>query len=173
MAEDRVAAVIRTVAGDIAAVRGRILAHEHLQIDLSAQKRPANRIGEAEEQAVVDDLRHAKEFGLAAIAYADGRYLCTSSQPFVDAARALVVQGYDPTRRLVMRRQGREQSDLAAPLGTAAGLTVESTRFGRPSLRPYMGFAGIELASPVRQNGRRVPRADSDNRTPAASRHGR
>jgi phosphotriesterase-related protein len=38
-----------------------------LQIDLSAQKGPANRIGEAEEQAVVDDLRHAREFGLAAI----------------------------------------------------------------------------------------------------------
>jgi phosphotriesterase-related protein len=64
---DRIAAVIRTVTGDIAAVHGRILAHEHLQIDLSAQKGPANRIGEAEEEAVVDDLRHAKEFGLAAI----------------------------------------------------------------------------------------------------------
>jgi phosphotriesterase-related protein len=59
--------VIRTVTGDIAGVHGRILAHEHLQIDLSAQKGPANRIGEAEEEAVVDDLRHAKEFGLAAI----------------------------------------------------------------------------------------------------------
>jgi phosphotriesterase-related protein len=59
--------VIRTVTGDIAAVHGRILAHEHLQIDLSAQKGPANRIGEAEAEAVVDDLRHAKEFGLAAI----------------------------------------------------------------------------------------------------------
>jgi hypothetical protein len=59
--------VIRTVTGDIAVVQGRILAHEHLQIDLSAQKGPANRIGEAEEQAVIEDLRHAKEFGLAAI----------------------------------------------------------------------------------------------------------
>jgi phosphotriesterase-related protein len=59
--------VIRTVTGDTAAIQGRILAHEHLQIDLSVQKGPANRIGEAEEQAVVDDLRHAKEFGLAAI----------------------------------------------------------------------------------------------------------
>ena len=59
--------MIRTVTGDIVAIQGRILAHEHLQIDLSVQKGPANRIGEAEEQAVVDDLRHAKEFGLAAI----------------------------------------------------------------------------------------------------------
>ncbi|HWF96086.1 MAG TPA: hypothetical protein VG291_14105 [Xanthobacteraceae bacterium] len=55
------------MTGDIAAIKGRILAHEHLQIDLSVQKGPANRIGGAEEQAVVDDLRHAKEFGLAAI----------------------------------------------------------------------------------------------------------
>jgi phosphotriesterase-related protein len=59
--------VIRTVTGDIAGVEGRILLHEHLQIDLSAQKGPANRIGAAEENDVVDDLRHAKEFGLAAI----------------------------------------------------------------------------------------------------------
>jgi phosphotriesterase-related protein len=59
--------LIRTVTGDIAAVAGRILAHEHLQIDLSAQKGLANRIGTDEEPAVVDDLRDAKQFGLAAI----------------------------------------------------------------------------------------------------------
>jgi phosphotriesterase-related protein len=59
--------VIRTVTGDRAAVEGRILAHEHLQIDLSAQKGEANRIGAAEEDAVVDDLVDAKGFGLAAI----------------------------------------------------------------------------------------------------------
>src|SRR5580700_8054259 len=66
-AGDRVSTVIRTVTGDIAGVDGRILLHEHLQIDLSAQKGPANRIGAAEESDVIDDLRHAKEFGLAAI----------------------------------------------------------------------------------------------------------
>ena len=59
--------MIRTVAGDIETIRGRILAHEHLQIDLSAQKGPANKVGEAEIPAVVEDLRTAKEFGLAAI----------------------------------------------------------------------------------------------------------
>jgi len=59
--------VIRTVSGDIETIAGRILLHEHLQIDLSAQKGPANRIGAAEENDVIDDLRNAKEFGLAAI----------------------------------------------------------------------------------------------------------
>jgi phosphotriesterase-related protein len=59
--------VIRTVTGDIDTVSGRILPHEHLQIDLSAQKGPANRVGEAEIPAVVEDLRKAKDYGLAAI----------------------------------------------------------------------------------------------------------
>jgi phosphotriesterase-related protein len=59
--------LIRTVTGDVESIRGRILAHEHLQIDLSAQKGPANKIGEDEAPAVVADLRKAKEYGLAAI----------------------------------------------------------------------------------------------------------
>src|SRR5206468_4092412 len=59
--------VIRTVTGDVDSIRGRILPHEHLQIDLSAQKGPANKIGEQEMDAVVEDLRTAKEYGLAAI----------------------------------------------------------------------------------------------------------
>jgi phosphotriesterase-related protein len=59
--------VIRTVTGDVDRIEGRILAHEHLQIDLSAQKGPANKLGEAEIPAVVEDLRTAKDFGLAAI----------------------------------------------------------------------------------------------------------
>jgi len=59
--------VIRTVAGDIETVSGRILPHEHLQIDLSAQKGEANRIGTADEADVVEDLRKAKALGLAAI----------------------------------------------------------------------------------------------------------
>ena len=59
--------MIRTVTGDIAEISGRILVHEHLQIDLSAQKGPNNVIGKTEEADVIDDLRKAKTHGLAAI----------------------------------------------------------------------------------------------------------
>ena len=52
--------MIRTVTGDVVAIAGRILAHEHLQIDLSAQKGPNNVIGQAEEPDVIADLRKAK-----------------------------------------------------------------------------------------------------------------
>ena len=59
--------MIRTVTGDVEAIDGRILAHEHLQIDLSAQKGPAVRIGADEIPAVLEDLQKAKEYGLAAM----------------------------------------------------------------------------------------------------------
>jgi phosphotriesterase-related protein len=59
--------VIRTVTGDVDAIAGRILPHEHLQIDLSAQKGAANKVGAGEEDAVVEDLRAAKDLGLAAV----------------------------------------------------------------------------------------------------------
>jgi phosphotriesterase-related protein len=59
--------LIRTVTGDIETLEGPILAHEHLQIDLSAQKGPANRVGPDEETDVIQDLRKAKQHGLAAI----------------------------------------------------------------------------------------------------------
>src|SRR6478752_1200164 len=59
--------MIRTVTGDVDTIDGRILAHEHLQIDLSAQKGPANKVGAAEEDAVVEDLVAAKDYGLAGI----------------------------------------------------------------------------------------------------------
>jgi phosphotriesterase-related protein len=59
--------MIRTVTGDVETISGRILAHEHLQIDLSAQKGPANKVGAGEEDAVVEDLLAAKALGLAAV----------------------------------------------------------------------------------------------------------
>ena len=55
----------------------------------------------------------------------DARILCVSRQPFVDAARVLVDEGYDPTEILRMRRLGSETIALTAQLGAAAKLTVE------------------------------------------------
>ena len=59
--------MIRTVTGDIAQISGPILAHEHLQIDLTAQKGTNNILGPAEETQIVADLAAARERGLAAI----------------------------------------------------------------------------------------------------------
>ena len=59
--------MIRTVLGDIAPTGGPVLTHEHLQIDLSAQKGPNNVLGLVQEDEIVADLRAAKALGLTAI----------------------------------------------------------------------------------------------------------
>jgi hypothetical protein len=51
--------------------------------------------------------------------------LCNSRQPFLDAARRLIEQGYDPATMLVMRHAGSSIDSLRAPLGVAACLTVD------------------------------------------------
>jgi phosphotriesterase-related protein len=59
--------MIRTVTGDIAAIEGPILAHEHLQLDLTAQKGPNTVLGREEEPQVVADIKTAMGHGLRAI----------------------------------------------------------------------------------------------------------
>jgi hypothetical protein len=55
----------------------------------------------------------------------EGRLLCVSHQPFVDAARVLVDEGYDLTEILTMRHVGSETIALTAQLGAAAKCMVE------------------------------------------------
>ena len=64
--------MIRTVLGDIAPTRGPVLVHEHLQIDLSAQKGPNNVLGPVQEDEIVADLQAAT----GAEAVGGGRSLC-------------------------------------------------------------------------------------------------
>jgi hypothetical protein len=90
-----------------------------------------HRLCAADEMAdpitlVVEEIDNGGRYDV----HVDGRDLLTSPQPLLDSARALLEQGYDPNRRLLMRRAGREQIDLAAPLGHAARLSAEGTTFG-------------------------------------------
>ncbi|RXZ30937.1 hypothetical protein D9O50_17365 [Oxalobacteraceae bacterium CAVE-383] len=59
--------MIRTVTGDLAAITGPILCHEHLQIDLCCQKGPDVVLGEADQEDVINDLGAAMKFGLKAV----------------------------------------------------------------------------------------------------------
>jgi hypothetical protein len=62
------------------------------------------------------------------------RFLCTSRQPFLDAARALLALGCHPNAILVMRHSSSSVEALRASLQVAARLTVDEcngTRFAR------------------------------------------
>lgn len=60
--------MIRTVDGDIEGFGGPVLAHEHLQIDLSERKGPETVLGPAHEADIIDDLGFTvREYGLKAV----------------------------------------------------------------------------------------------------------
>jgi phosphotriesterase-related protein len=59
--------MIRTVTGDIASIGGPMLVHEHLQIDLTAQKGADNVLGPNEEPRIVADLQAAMGLGLRGV----------------------------------------------------------------------------------------------------------
>ena len=72
-------------------------------------------------------------------AYADGRYLLTSTQPLLDGARALLAQWCDPATMLTMIRPPSTAWAMRAPIGVAAKLTVSEKEHYRPTFRAFRG----------------------------------
>lgn len=60
--------MIRTINGDISSFGGPVLAHEHLQIDLSERKGPETVLGPQHETDITADLAHtARTYGLKGV----------------------------------------------------------------------------------------------------------
>lgn len=59
--------MIRTVSGDVEALKGRILTHEHLQIDLSATKGNHVVLNENDYADIKEDIDYVKALGFGAI----------------------------------------------------------------------------------------------------------
>ncbi len=84
------------------------------------------------------------------------RILCVSHQPFVDAARVLVDQGYDPTEILEMRHEGSPTIALTAQLGAAAKVIVEENANGGPRFVqhvPWSSDPALKQAAACRTYG--------------------
>jgi hypothetical protein len=86
----------------------------------------------------------------------DGRELCASTKPFLDAARVLMAEGVDPATVLQMRHADSATVAMRSTVGTAAGLTVlegdlgprfaQWRAFGQPiSLADYGAHAAKTL----------------------------
>jgi len=60
----------------------------------------------------------------------DGRYLVTSTCPFIDGCRVLVAWGYDPEANVVMRRVGSDVDALRGRLGIVAGVEINGKGSG-------------------------------------------
>ena len=74
-----------------------------------------------------------------------------SRQPFLDAARALIGRGADPSVILEMWHDGAAQCALRARLGVAAALDVRETPNG-PAFRPFIAPQSLLAAPPIVPN---------------------
>jgi len=80
-------------------------------------------------------------------AFYQGRYLCSSTVPFIDSCRALVAQGLDPKLPAVMRRVGSDVDALRGRLGAVANVEISAAGNGQPVFRrPRRGV----MAPPMR-----------------------
>lgn len=77
----------------------------------------------------------------------DGKVLCLSRQPFLDAARALIAAGLTPNSVLIGWRRGSAAWVLKATLGEAAKLTVDETKTCFARWKPFSSSA---VCAPVR-----------------------
>ncbi|SRR6266446_694212 len=82
----------------------------------------------------------------------DGRLVISrSTQPLLDAGRALLVEGVDQGALIVMRRPGETVDALRATVEAAAGLTVEEGSRG-PTLRSWKASPHAADAAFMPQN---------------------
>ena len=88
---------------------------------------------------VVNECDLTKGFAGRFEARLDGRLLCRSRQPLLDAARILLAEGCDPDERIVMRHAGSTVDALSAKVGVAAGLTVSESH-GPPRFVRWQPF---------------------------------
>jgi phosphotriesterase-related protein len=155
--------MIRTVTGDIDAWSGRVLAHEHLQIDLSDQKGPAAVLGPAEEDAVVDDLRTARlkhdlaivvdlsvpdigrnPLGLRRISERSGVAVVCASGFYWDPFPPLAAQGSTEELRDIMIT---EISNGVGDTGVRCGVVKVGTPNGKPTEAAERLFRAAALAA--------------------------
>jgi hypothetical protein len=94
-------------------------------------------------------VRPAARAGLYVASLGD-RDLCTSRQPFLDAARVLLGEGLDPETVVVMRWVETGTESLTATVGVAAKLTVWQPDKGRPYFAEWKPRHSSVVASPMR-----------------------
>ena len=87
----------------------------------------------------------------------DGRQLCISRQPLLDASRVLLAKGIDPETPIVTRHAGADFDAMISTIGTAAKWRVEEGNTVSPTFRRWMAYPAPRGQSPMRFNERPVP----------------
>ena len=87
----------------------------------------------------------------------DGRQLCISRQPLLDAARVLIDEGIDPATPIAIRHTGAGFDALTSTVGAAAKWTVRENETQSPHFVRWEAFPASRVRPSMRQNKRPVP----------------
>jgi hypothetical protein len=101
------------------------------------------------------------------VATLDGRQLCISRQPLLDAARVLINEGIDPATPIATRHAGADFDAMTSTVGTVAKWTVREDSTMSPTLVRWKAFSRDDVQSPMRSGERPVP--DTLEMRPGAS----
>ena len=74
------------------------------------------------------------------VATLDGRQLCISRQPLLDAARVLIAEGIDPATPIATRHAGAGFDAMTSTVGTAAKWTVREDNTVSPTFVRWRPF---------------------------------
>ena len=86
----------------------------------------------------------------------DGRQLCISRQPLLDAARVLLADGVDPETPIATRHAGADFDAMTSTVGTAAKWTVKENETQSPHFVRWEAFPASRVGPSLRQNERPV-----------------
>ena len=100
--------------------------------------------------------RHGARHGKFVVTL-DGRQLCVSLQPLLDAARVLINEGVDPAMPIATRHAGAGFDAMTSTVGAAARWTVRETKTEGPRFVRWKGFSRGDVQPPMRFSERLVP----------------
>ena len=101
--------------------------------------------------------RHGKRLQGKFVVTLDGRQLCISQQPLLDAARVLFKEGIDPATPVATRHAGALFDAMTSTVEAAAKWTVRETETERLRFVRWEAFPATSGQSPMRLNERPAP----------------
>ena len=87
----------------------------------------------------------------------DGRQLCISRQPLLDAARVLLADGVDPETSIATRHAGAGFDAMTSTVGAAAKWTVKENEIQSPHFVRWEAFPASRVRPSLRPNERPAP----------------
>jgi len=87
----------------------------------------------------------------------DGRQVCISRQPLLDAARILTKERIDPATPIATRHAGAGFDAMTSTVGAAARWTVRENETQSPTFVRWRAFPGDDVQAPMRFDERPAP----------------